>query len=255
LLNGGHGGPSYPCVNNGVHLYSIAADSGGGGGGATSLVITATPSNSSGGGGSELYTANGYPAQFYVEYKVRTDAASQSSCDYSRAHGGNVCQDVWAYTDGASGGPCLEYDFSEYFQNAPNIDGGSNICSLGYPETHNWNTAPGIDVTQYAIYGERITGNGNGTVAICWYFNNVQYAANGSPNCTTYTNTNPAAIAALNTPLSFNLQDGSDPVPVSSNMLFYVQFMRVWECANWTEGDAPTFDGAACANGIVTSNP
>ncbi|HEY2538350.1 MAG TPA: hypothetical protein VGI28_02445 [Stellaceae bacterium] len=239
--NSGFSAGAPPCS-----VYSIINDYG-----TNTLDMTFTPSMTTS-NNAELYTKKAIPQEYYVEAKLRTDSASDSTCP-----NGVPCQDFWSYTYGGSGAPTMEWDFIEMY-NSQQDAGGSNVGPGTQVEQHGANSSlvPGYNHDNYNIFGERITQDGTGKVSICFYVNNVQvpvtYGRNRR-NCAVRHDR--GWLLNYSAPLSAILQSGDGGHTVSNNINLYVQWLRIWTCPNWTNANSPNYNGFACTGAIISSNP
>lgn len=176
-------------------------------------------------------TSMAFPTGIYVEIKSRnptyvgTCNSSAPSCSQNDFFG-------WSTANNTSS-PFVEWDFIEMYGQAT-VNGGI---------AHNWNGAnggdqlstrepgsvPGYDPTIYHIYGTRVTTDGAGNVALCFYLDNTILTPCGSDSLLSPT------------PLPhdfFSLETGPYTFPNNflQNSHYYIQWIRVWECAGWATG-------------------
>jgi hypothetical protein len=240
MQNGGFNAPPPPCS-----VYSIINDNG-----TNTLKMTFTPSMTRS-NAAELYTAQAFPNEFYVEAKMRTESTSDAVCP-----NGVPCEDFWSYT-AHHGAPPMEWDFIEMY-NSQKDGAGSNVGPGTQVEQHGANSSlvPGYNHDNYNIFGERVTQDGTGKVSICFYVNNVQvpvtYARNRG-NCAVRHDR--SWLSNYSTPIGILLQSGNGGHSVSGNINLYAQWMRVWSCANWRKANPPHSDGLACKGVVLSTNP
>jgi hypothetical protein len=253
----GNGGSTVaPCS-----AYSIVKD-----GGTDALLMEYQPSFAGSNIGSVLMqttsasrtpgAGTAFPLGFYVEFKVRTTAASDSVA------GNGIEDDAWSYS-AFSGSASSEWDFMEQYANQQD-NGGSVVGGYGangdYVEEHGANSSvtSGYNHDNYNTFGERITQNGTGGVSVCLYVNSVQQNASvggvgAKCSGTTYD-------AGTNTPVNMILQSGPESIPTpppSGNYDYYVESFDVWTCSNWNQANSGSAasNANACDGTIVTTNP
>lgn len=249
--NGSSASPTAPCSS-----FPITTDSGG-----SVLQMTITPSDVSAGAGSwTMASVHPIPSNFYAEIRLRIP-----NSNYNPSVSGFV-GDFWSYT-GGSAPPCFEQDFAEFTLNSNT--GGMNTCpSSATQEQHNW-TANGttFDPTHYHTYGERVTGDGNGNISYCFYLDETQvnietYISPITGNCG-QRGPDPGLIQNYLTALDLLVQVGQEigppPPAISDNILYYVQWVRLWDCSNWINATPGTGSGTGtggqCAGVVLSSNP
>jgi hypothetical protein len=167
-----------------------------------------------------------FPENAYIEILYRMDRNS----GFSRTSPGVVAA-FWTYGSSHSGynfnpnGP-IEKDISEVFQDFNNSTQYAHQAVLNWGTgnpgagTNNGNPQPLLNpLSSYQKVAFRTTGNGT-TTETCWYIND------GLIQCS-----NDQATAGQRTSNrdTLRLQCGNVPV----DMDCYVQYVRVWSCANW----------------------
>lgn len=195
----------------------------------------------------------GFPQQFYVEFRWRTDAATNSACGN---HGSafSECTDIWSYNVG--GHATAEYDFIEVAFNGYGSGTtlfGTSCCYINNP---TWFSAGSGTVLAYHTYGERVTENSN-TVMACWYLDGsqVNIGAGNAGNCQTEDSS--AYTTNMASPIQMIIQAANmnDGQTAGLTGTAYFEYEQVWTCSNWTQAWPPTGNGAACQGGLVSSNP
>lgn len=184
--------------------------------------------------------ATTFPLGFYAEWIWRTDST------YTSIPAGTSFIDFWAYPDQNQGSG--EWDFSETYSNA---GGGGQAALSGYGQCLSVGNCPGgltylsntySPLNNYVTYGLRFTQDGSGNVAWCNYINNTQQG------CATASGT-----GALTEAVHMLILNGT--FTRSGTAHLYLQRYRVWDCRNWRQANYPTYNGAACAGVVLTTNP
>ena len=198
-----HWDTSYPHNNNNQILSTLAPDNG---------FVTS------------------YPLGAYYEAKFRVSRNEYAAFAAFWAVGG--------YYHGAPSG--AEFDFIELY--------GDYYHSGGQPgwdnNTHNWpnggaccgafisGLAPGgFDITQYHIYGMRITTDGSSAIEMCGYIDNMFQGCNPMPG-SIVPNLFVRSFVQLSMGASNNVQPAA---PFDMD----VEWVHVWSCASWQTTNCP----------------
>jgi hypothetical protein len=246
-LGGAGQGNNAPCPSS----WSIAND-----GGTNALLLSANANQ-------EFSTTSEFPNQYYVEFRWRTDTTSDSNCNNG---GYSLCQDIWTYDVGS--GPVMEWDFIE--TTPTSLDQGGSNFNVGSPGKYwvqqNWKLVPGYNHDAYHTLGARITEDGTGAAAVCYYLDGAQvYIGSGTRvnNCESYLasdtvsdgSTLASNVASMNHAIQMIIWNSVSGTGNTVNM--WLQYLRVWDCSNWTQAGQPAAgnNGLACEGAIITSNP
>jgi hypothetical protein len=180
-------------------------------------------------------------AQFpnmYVESVYRVDNGASNVANGIGPNG------VWTWQSNYNGGSSLELDFGELYgtMSGPYASngwhnwqaGGGNFFWCTYStscggETGNTNLPGGYSPTAYHKYGMLLTSDGATAEYACSYIDDIlQNCQNVGAVSPQFTNRN--YLIAWNG----NYPGGSEP---TVNM--YLQYVKVWSCANWNGSSSP----------------
>jgi hypothetical protein len=185
---------------------------------------------------------------FYVEFAARLSNKAASGSSYGLSA-------VWSGQDsnGTYLGPTnLELDYAEIPSNpALGTDsavhqwaGGGpcgNPCDFIYSGSSN-NYPPGYIETDYHRYGFLLTSDGSTASYACAFIDDVNQ---GCMNVGT-TGTSPTSQYLWRNYLILDNSSNNGNIPDTA---FYVQYIRVWSCANWALPAGQTSTSANMCNG------
>jgi len=184
----------------------------------------------------------GYPQGFYVEgvYRASISTVTPASAQYQTS--------TWEWSTGSC---VVDYQLAEIF--STNGGGYGSGTSGGWCPGGAWgdfwhsyspdpDLPPGYNITQYHKYGMLRTHDGSTSMPFCTWVDDVfQHSQNQWGGCipselqtdnTIYSNRNWSIMWIASSDSSY----GGQPRP-NEDINAYVQYLRVWSCANWATQD------------------
>ena len=181
----------------------------------------------------------------YFEVKARNSATMQAAgCTTSPGY--CLMTDAWEWsTANSTSSPFVEWDFIETSVPATSSGGAVHgywgvaaypLFGMGQPGSQ-----AGFDPTVYHVYGGRVTTDGSGHYALCYYLDNVLL----SPCSNTATISSPIPLPRDFLVLTVGPQTTSWNYNADGD--YYVQWVHVWECAGGATGP--------CNGTVLTGSP